>query len=303
VDNRNEIREFLTSRRARITPQQAGLVAYGRNRRVPGLRREEVALLAGVSIDYYTQLERGKLNGVSTSVLDALAGALQLDEAERAHLFDLARTASTTPRPRRRPAQQVRPGLRQIADAMTEAPAFVRNGRLDILYANRLAQALYSPVYADPARPVNLARFAFLDPRATEFYPDWEDAAHTTVALLRTEAGRDPYNRDLSNLVGELSTRSEEFRTRWAAHNVRLHRTGVKSFHHPAVGDLSLNFEAMELPGDTGLTMTAYSAEPGSASADALKLLASWSVTVGQPGTNDQGPGAVMAPGPQIPDR
>jgi transcriptional regulator with XRE-family HTH domain len=279
VDNRNDIREFLVSRRARITPQQAGLTAYGRNRRVPGLRREEVALLAGVSIDYYTQLERGKLSGVSDSVLDAIAGALQLDEAERSHLFDLACAANTTPRARRRPAQQVRPSVQYILDAMTEAPAFVRNGRLDILATNRLGKALYSPVFANPARPANLARFRFLDPASSDFYPDWDDSANTTVALLRTEAGRDPYNRSLSDLVGELSTRSDEFRIRWAAHNVRLHHTGIKRFHHPAVGDLSLVFEAMPLPTDPGLTMTVYSAEPGSPSHDGLKLLASWAAT------------------------
>ena len=282
MDNRNEIREFLASRRARITPQQAGLVAYGRNRRVPGLRREEVATLAGVSIDYYTQLERGKLTGVSDSVLDALAGALQLDEAEREHLFDLARAANSTPRTRRPAQQQVRPGVQYLLDAMTEAPAFVRNGRLDILSANRLARALYSPAFGSPDRPVNLARFAFLHPAATEFYPNWEDAANTTVALLRTEAGRDPFDKGLSDLVGQLSTRSEDFRIRWAAHNVRLHRTGVKHFRHPAVGELTLNFEAMALSADEGLTLTAYSAEPGSPAHDAVKLLASWAATLDQ---------------------
>jgi transcriptional regulator with XRE-family HTH domain len=286
VDNRNEIREFLTSRRGRITPEQAGLPAYGTNRRVPGLRREEVALLAGVSVDYYTRLERGNLNGVSESVLEALARALQLDEAERAHLFDLTRAANPTPRTRRRaPQQRVRPSVQRILDAMTNAPAFVRNGRLDVLAANRLGYALYSPMYINPARPANHARFTFLDARATEFYRDWDDAANTAVALLRTEAGRDPHDRGLSDLVGELSTRTEPFRTRWAAHNVRLHHTGVKHFHHPVVGDLSLTFEAMELPADPGLTLTAYSAEPNSASQDALNLLASWSATLDQAAT------------------
>jgi transcriptional regulator with XRE-family HTH domain len=280
VDNRNDIREFLVSRRARITPQQAGLTAYGRNRRVPGLRREEVALLAGVSIDYYTQLERGKLGGVSDSVLDAIASALHLNEDERAHLYDLARAANATPRTRRRPAkQQIRPSVQYILDAMTEAPAFVRNGRLDILAANRLGKALYAPVFANPARPANLARFRFLDPAANDFYPEGADPANTTVALLRTEAGRDPYNRDLSDLVGELSTRSEEFRLLWAAHNVRLHHAGIKRLHHPAVGGLTLVFEAMALPTDPGLTMTILSAEPGTPSHDGLKLLASWAAT------------------------
>jgi transcriptional regulator with XRE-family HTH domain len=282
-DVRSEIREFLATRRARITPEQAGLPLYGGNRRVPGLRRAEVALLAGVSPDYYVRLERGNLGGVSDSVLEALARALQLDEAERAYLFDLARAANTTPRARRRPAQQrIRPGVQWLLDSMTDAPAFVRNGRLDVLAVNRLGHALYSPVFDDPARPVNLARFAFLDPRATEFYPDWEGAANTTVALLRTEAGRDPYDKALTDLVGELATRSEDFRTRWAAHNVRLHQTGAKHFHHPVVGDLSLAFEAMPLPADPGLTLTAYSAEPGTASQDALRLLASWAATLDQ---------------------
>jgi transcriptional regulator with XRE-family HTH domain len=283
VDNRNEIREFLASRRARITPQQAGLPAYGGNRRVPGLRREEVALLAGVSVDYYTRLERGNLNGASESVLDALARALQLDEAERAHLFDLARAANTTTWTRRRPAQQrVRPGVQRILDAMTGAPAFVLNGRLDILAANQLGHALYSEMYSDPARPANHARFLFLNPRATQFWSDWDRAANDTVALLRAEAGRDPYDRALSDLIGELSTRSEEFRVRWAAHNVRSHRTGVKHIHHPHVGDLTLSFEVMELTADTGQTLLVYTPEPNSPSHDALNLLASWTATLDQ---------------------
>ena len=163
--------------------------------------------------------------------------------------------------------------------AMTDAPAFIRNGRLDVLTANRLGYALYAPVFDSPARPANLARFAFLDPRATDFYPEWEDAANTTVALLHTEAGRDPYDRGLTDLVGELSTRSETFRERWAAHDVRLHQTGTKHLRHPLVGELKLGFEAMPMPADPGLTLTAYSAEPGSPTQDALRLLASWSAT------------------------
>jgi transcriptional regulator with XRE-family HTH domain len=282
VDSRNEVREFLATRRARITPQQAGLATYGR-RRVPGLRREEVAMLAGVSTDYYARLERGNLAGVSASVLEAIAEALHLDEAERAHLHDLARAANSTPRTRRRPTgQQVRPGVQRILDGMTAVPAFVLNARLDLLAANRLGHALYSPVYAGQTRPVNMARFTFLDPQAPAFFPDWDDVANTTVALLRTEAGRNPYDRSLSDLVGELSTRSETFRTRWAAHNVRLHRTGTKRLHHPAVGDLTLTFEVMELSADTGLTLTAYSAEPDTPSHDGLALLASWAATQDQ---------------------
>ncbi|MET8042469.1 helix-turn-helix transcriptional regulator [Micromonospora sp. NPDC005215] len=280
MDTQDDVREFLASRRARITPEQAGLPAFGGTRRVAGLRRAEVAMLAGVSPDYYTRLERGNLSGVSDSVLDAVARALQLDDAERSHLYDLARAANTSPRVRRRPAkQQIRPGVQSLLDAMTEAPAFVRNGRLDILAANRLSEALYSPAFEAAARPVNLARFCFLDPAADEFYPDWDEAADTTVALLRTEAGRDPYDKALSDLVGELATRSDDFRTRWAAHNVRLHHTGVKRFQHPVVGRLDLAFEAMPLPADPGLTLTAYSATVGTPAGDALRLLASWAAT------------------------
>ncbi|MFI7708592.1 helix-turn-helix transcriptional regulator [Nonomuraea sp. NPDC049480] len=283
MDNRSEVREFLASRRAKITPQRAGLPAYGGNRRVPGLRREEVAMLAGVSAEYYARLERGNLSGVSESVLESLSRALQLDEAERAHLFDLARAANATPRTRRRPTQQqIRPGIQRLLHSMTDAAAYIRNGRLDILAANQLGRALYAPVFDDPVRPVNLARFRFLNPRAHDFYPDWDESAHTTVALLRTEAGRDPYDRALTDLVGELATRSEEFRTLWAAHNVRLHHTGTKNFHHPVVGDLSLPFEAMPLPADPGLTLTAFSAEPGTPAHGALNLLASWAATLEQ---------------------
>jgi transcriptional regulator with XRE-family HTH domain len=279
VDTRSEIREFLTSRRGKITPGEVGLPIYGDNRRVPGLRREEVALLAGVSIDYYTRLERGNLSGVSESVLEALARALQLDEAERSHLFDLARAAQTTTTRRRRTAkQQVRPGVQRVLDAMTGVPAFVRNGRLDVVAANRLGYALYS-VFASPGRPSNTARFTFLDPRARDFFPDWDHVADDVVAILRSEAGRDPYDRGLSDLVGELSTQDETFRTKWAAHNVRFHDTGVKRMHHPVVGDLELTYETMELSADTGLTMFAFTAEPGTKSEQALNLLASWSAT------------------------
>jgi transcriptional regulator with XRE-family HTH domain len=279
MDSREDVREFLASRRAKISPQQAGLPDFGGTRRVPGLRRAEVALLAGVSPDYYVRLERGNLAGVSDSVLEAVARALQLDDAEREHLFDLARAATARPRARRRPARQIRSSIQQLLDAMTDAPAFVRNGRLDILAINPLGQALYAPVFDTPDRPVNLARFRFLDPQALDFYPDLEDSANVTVNLLRIEAGRDPYDKDLTDLVGELSTRSDDFRTRWAAHNVRLHQTGTKRFHHPVVGDLVLHFEAMPLPADHGLTLTALTAEPGTASHDGLKLLASWTAT------------------------
>ncbi|MER7774959.1 helix-turn-helix transcriptional regulator [Streptomyces sp. NPDC096191] len=280
MDNRSEVREFLTSRRAKITPQQAGLPAAG-HRRVKGLRREEVAMLAGVSAEYYARMERGNLSGTSEAVLDSLARALQLDESERAHLMDLARTASTTRRPaRRRTAQPIRPALQQLLDAMTDAPAFIRNGRLDILATNRLGKALYWPLFQDPARPVNMARYQFLNPGAEEYMTELDHQRAAAAALLRTEAGQDPYNRDLSDLIGELSTRSEDFRSLWAAHNVRLHHTGLKRFCHPAVGDLTLAFEALPVPTDPGLILTAMSAEPGTPSADGLKLLSSWAATL-----------------------
>ena len=282
MDTRSEIREFLTSRRAKITPEQAGLTSYG-SRRVPGLRREEVAVLAGVSVPYYTRIERGDTKGVSDSVLEALARALQLDEAERAHLFDLARAVRPTssPRPRRAPKQRVRPSIQHFLDGLTGAAALVHNARLDNLAGNRLGYALYSGMFgrAGGPGPVNSARYIFLDPGAREFYADWDRAAGDVVAILRTAAGRDPYDRDLSDLVGELSTQSAEFRTRWAAHNVRFHDTGSKDYHHPVVGDISLTYNRMELSADPGLAITIWTAEPNSKSAEALTFLGSWAAT------------------------
>src|SRR3954468_13009340 len=282
VDTRSEIREFLTSRRAKITPEQTGLPSYG-PRRGAGLRREEVAVLAGVSVPYYTRLERGDMSGVSDGVLDALSRALQLDEAERAHLLDLARAAqpALAPRRPRRARQQVRPPVQQMLDAMTGAAAFVRNERLDILGGNQLGYALYSEMFAGWVGPVpvNTARFVFLDPRAPDFYLDWDRAARDTVAVLRSAAGRDPHDRALSDLVGEFSTQSGPFRTHWASHNVRFHVNGVKRFHPPVVGELSLNFERMDLAADSGLTIFTYTAEPGSRHEEARRLLGSWAAT------------------------
>ena len=247
----DDVRKFLTSRRARITPEEAGLPVYGGNRRVTGLRREEVAMLAGMSIDYYIRLERGNLSGASDSVLEALGRALQLDDAETAHLFDLGRASTASPRVRRkRSPQTVRPSVQRVIDAITTAPAWVRNDRGDVLGANELGRALYLDMMAEGPTPPNSARFTFLNPKAREFFADWERAADDVVAVLRSTAGKNPYDKDLTDLIGELSTRSEEFRTRWARHDVKYHRTGRKRLHHPIVGDLDLSFEALELPAD-----------------------------------------------------
>jgi transcriptional regulator with XRE-family HTH domain len=280
MDSQNDVREFLRSRRAKVTPQQVNLIV-GSNRRVPGLRREEVATLASVSVDYYARLERGNLAGVSDEVLEAIAHALRLDEAETAHLFALARAAQPGPARRRRPAppQQVRPGLQRFLDAITGAPAWVRNERMDFVAANAVGRALYAPILADPVRPANSARFVFLNPDARSFYPDWDKVSNDVVAILRSYAGQHPHDKSLRDLIGELATRSDDFRTRWAAHNVRFHRTGMKRLHHPVVGDLELSYEAMELPANPGWTMFAYTAEAGSASDERLKLLASWAAT------------------------
>ncbi|GAA3613659.1 helix-turn-helix transcriptional regulator [Kineosporia mesophila] len=289
MDNQGEVRTFLTTRRDRLTPDQAGVAMHNGRRRVKGLRREEVAMLAGMSTDYYTRLERGNLSGASQSVLDALARALQLDESERIHLFDLAAVAngagrtvgasapSRSPRPAGQP--RVREGIKRIIDSMS-APAYVRNTRGDILYANALCRALFSPAYSDDADGFNMARFLFLDPRSRDFYIRWEKVARDLVAALRVEAGKNPYDRALTDLVGELSTRSEEFRTWWAAHHVKLHTRSTKKMHHPAVGEIELTGEALTLPGDPGLVIITYTVEPNSASKQALSFLASWT---GQP--------------------
>lgn len=281
MDNRAEVREFLTSRRAQVTPDQVGLPA-GTNRRVAGLRRSEVATLAGVSIEYYTRIERGAISGASPEVLDGVAKALRLDDAERAHLFDLAHAASPVARPPRRRNSKTwtaHQSLQWALDAITAGPAFVRNGRMDILAVNTLARGFYKDVYDMPGQPPNIARFTFLDERAHDFYPDWELFAEVTVAILRTEAARDPHNKELHDLIGELCTRSNDFRRRWSAHNVRHHGTGSKTFHHPVVGELTLAYEGLEMAAEPGLTLTIYAAEPGSSSEDALRLLASWSAS------------------------
>jgi transcriptional regulator with XRE-family HTH domain len=282
VDHRSEVRDFLTSRRARLTPDEAGLPDFGGHRRVKGLRREEVATLAGVSVDYYNRMERGNLSGVSESVLGALADALRLDEAERAHLSDLAQTANASGRQRRVPPRpRVRPAVQRVIDGMTAVPAYVRNGRFDILAANDLARALLGDLLAGTAHP-NLARYLFLDQRSQEFYADWETVARDCAAALRTEAGRTPYDRALTDLVGELSTRSEPFRQWWATHNVRLHTSATKLMHHPVAGDIQVTGEALAVIADQGLTIITYTVEPASKSSEALRLLASWAATTRQ---------------------
>ncbi|MEU9794684.1 helix-turn-helix transcriptional regulator [Streptomyces sparsogenes] len=278
-----EVREFLRTRRARLTPQQAGLPVYGGQRRVTGLRREEVALLAGMSVDYYVRLERGNLSGASDSVLEALAHALQLDEAERTHLYDLARAATPSGRRPTATSSRVRPTIMRLLDSMADVPAYVRNGRFDILAANTLGRALYAPMFDSPLfaqrGPVNSARFMFLDPASKEFWADWEKGANDAVAFLRTETGRSPHDKALTDLIGELTTRSDDFARRWARHDVKFHRSGVKNLHHPLVGDLSLPYEAMELPSDPGLRLNFYTPEPDSPEREALGLLASWTST------------------------
>lgn len=281
TDIRSQVHDFLVTRRSRLTPEAAGLPIYGGNRRVPGLRREELALLAGMSVDYYVRLERGNLSGASESVLESLAAALQLDEAERAHLYDLARGSSGPQRQRVALQSRVRPSILRILDAMGSVPAFVRNGRFDILGANHLGRALYAPVFDSllfaQRGPVNAARFMFLDPAATDFWVDWDKGALDAVAYLRSEAGRTPHDRALTDLIGELSTRSEDFAVRWAKHDVKFHRTGIKRLRHPLVGELNLPYEAMDLSADAGLRLNVYTPEPDSAERHALDLLASWS--------------------------
>jgi transcriptional regulator with XRE-family HTH domain len=280
MNNRTEVREFLMSRRARLTPEDAGLTA-GPNRRVAGLRRSEVALLADVSVEYYAKLERGSIAGASASVLESLARALHLDDTERAHLFDLARAADGIPtsgRPRRRATAQAgaRPSLQWALEAITEGVAFVRDPYQNLLATNALGRAFYSPVIGDGGRTPNLARFQFLDPASRDFYPDWELFGEMCVGVMRSEAGRDPHDRTMQDLVGELSTRSETFRALWGAHNVRTHGSGTKRFRHPVAGELTLAYEELAITAEPGLVLLVYTAEPGSPSAERLRLLASW---------------------------
>lgn len=284
MDGHNELREFLMTRRGRLTPEQAGLPNFGGRRRVEGLRREEVALIAGISVEYYVRLERGNASGVSESVIEGVSRALQLDDAEHAHLLNLIHAATASPGAgRRRPAKagQVSANVQMMIDAMRDLAVLVQNGRGDIVASNRLGQALYPHLFEQPGTP-NFSRYVFLDPRSHDFYLDWEDAAAQTVALLRSEAGRASHDRVLSNLVGELSTRSDRFRTLWATHNVREHRTGVKRMNHPVVGDMTLFFEGLQITNAPGLLMLPYSAQSGSESSEKLQLLATWSASANE---------------------
>ncbi|MEV2255605.1 helix-turn-helix transcriptional regulator [Streptomyces sp. NPDC050147] len=279
MDRSSEIREFLRTRRARITPDQAGLTPHRGPRRVPGLRREEVAQLAGVSVDYYIRLERGRTQGVSESVLEAVSRALQLDEAERAHLFDLAQpTTARTRRKRPLAPQRVHPVLYRTLDSLS-VPAVVQGRRTDVLAANKLAYALYTDFEARPRRERNFARFVFLDEAARTLYADWERVAGDCLAMLRLYAGRHPDDPQLTELIGELSLHSDVFRRMWADHDVIAHSTGTKRLHHPLVGDLTLDYLVLAVEGDPEQTLTLYTPEPASPSAEALRLLASWTGT------------------------
>lgn len=281
MEMNSEIRDFLMSRRGRVTPEQAGLPIAGGDRRVPGLRREEVAMLAGVSVEYYTRLERGRLGGASESVLEAISRVLQLDDDERAHLADLARAVTPRPAPRRAPKRAASPvddSVRQVLESMS-VPAIVQNARLDVLASNELGRALYALLLDGAAATPNFARFAFLDSRASSFYPDLDGARDLCVSVLRATAGRDPLDKKTTELVGELSTRSADFASRWARHDVMRHTRGRKLIHHPAVGRLDLEYNDFALPGDPEVSITTYTADPGSPSADGLTLLAAWAHT------------------------
>lgn len=281
MDNKAEVREFLMTRRARLSPADVGL-PVGANRRVAGLRRAEVAMLADVSVEYYAKLERGDIAGASAGVLDSLARALRLDETERMHLLDLARSADGIPtsgRPRRRATAHhpARAGLQRTLDAITGGPAFVRDRHQNLVATNALGAAFYSPVIGTSGRVPNLARFQFLDPASRDFYPDWELFAQMCVGIMRVEAGRDPYDRALQDLVGELTTRSATFARLWSAHDVRTHGTGTKRFHHPVVGELTLLYEELAVTAEDSLSLLIYTAEPGGSSAERLQILANWS--------------------------
>ena len=281
MDIAKDIREFLMTRRAKITPEQVGL-APGVRRRVPGLRREEAAQLAGVSTEYYTQIERGNVAGVSDEVLQAISRALRLSDDETVHFFDLVRAGAgtrTSTRNKRAAVKKLPEGVQALMDGMAGTPAIVLDGNLDILAANPLGRLLYSPLYDRALGRPNFARFIFFDSAAAQVFPEWERSADEAVGLLQAEAARDPHSAAITQIVGELATQSVEFRTRWAAHNVTAHRHGVKRFGHPEFGDLTLTYNVFEVTAAPGLSLVGYTAEPNSPSAQALSIMSSWSVT------------------------
>ncbi|MEV7674671.1 helix-turn-helix domain-containing protein [Streptomyces sp. NPDC000963] len=280
MDPSAELSEFLRSRRARLKPQDVGLPEFGRHRRVPGLRREELAQLAGVSVAYYTRLEQGNGRNVSMEVLDSIARALRLSDSERAHLTHLAKP---TVKKRQRAAisrpQQVRPGISYLLETMDGVPAVVLGRRLDLLAWNRMARALLGDFAAWEPHERNMARMVFLDPNARSLYLDWECKATEVVSVLRLYAGCYPDDPHLLALVGELSVRSEEFRSLWAAHTVADKGHGTKRMRHPLVGEMTLSYETLKVSGDDpDLVLVTYHAEPGTPSAEALRLLAQWGV-------------------------
>ncbi|GAB2499176.1 helix-turn-helix transcriptional regulator [Streptosporangium sandarakinum] len=285
MDRGSELADFLRSRRARLTPDRAGLAQDGRARRVPGLRREEAARLAGVSIEYYTRLEQGRAGNPSPEVVEALARALQLDLAEREHLTDLL--ARPTPA-RRAPVapQRVRPGLHLMLQTLEHVPAFILGRRTDVLATNRLARAVLTDFDALPVPQRNLTRYYLLDPDARDRVGDWAQIAAETVAILRLEAGRHPHDRRLTDLVGELTLRSPEFTNWWNDHRVLRRTHGTKRYHHPVVGDLHFAYESFQLPDDPDQTLCVYNAEPGSTTAESLRLLSSWTT----PGPREHAP-------------
>ncbi|GAA2320927.1 helix-turn-helix transcriptional regulator [Streptomyces kunmingensis] len=276
LDQRAELSEFLRTRRARLQPEDVGIASMGRHRRVPGLRREELAQLAGVSVAYYTRLEQGNGRNVSAEVLDAIARALRLSETEHAHLTHLAKPKQQRKRHRAPRRQQARVALQQLVDSMEGVPAYIGGPRSDILAWNRMAAALFGDWGAMPAGERNWARLTFLNPDYRELFRDWEQKASDMVSYLRLYAGQHPDDPELSALVGELSVKSEEFRKLWATHDVKEKGHGVKRMRHPLVGELTLAYETLHLPDDDGQFLSVYHAEPGSPSAEALRLLASW---------------------------
>lgn len=261
------------TRRAKIGPQQVGLPP-GRRRRVPGLRREEVAQLAGVSTEYYTQIERGQVNGVSDDVLHGVARALHLSDDETTHFFDLARAVGKRVGTRTKHGLKVPDGVQELIDSMGTSPAIVMNGSLDFLAANRLGRALYAPLYDRTTGVPNLARFIFFDPYAEQIFPEWKRTADEAVGLLQAEAARSPHSPGITQLVGELATRSEEFRTRWAAHNVTAHRHGIKRFCLPEVGEFALTYNVFAVTAVPGASLVGYTAVPNSPAAHAMQILA-----------------------------